>query len=151
MPWPRWPASPVTARATCLRILSSWCAGRFRISIWALNPLGTLQRWVRSLAKSCPRDSYLTPPSWLMNELAIIEKIRKLAARGARMALGIGDDCAIYRPRRGEDLLFKIDPMIENIHFRRDQPPAVIGQRALGRNLSDIAAMGGEPKFCLVS
>jgi thiamine-monophosphate kinase len=86
-----------------------------------------------------------------MNELAIIEKLRKLAERGPRIELGIGDDCAIYRPRRGDDLLFKIDPVIEDIHFRREQPPAVIGQRALARNLSDIAAMGGEPKLCLVS
>jgi len=86
-----------------------------------------------------------------MNELAIIEKIRRLAERGPRIAMGIGDDCAIYRPRRGEDLLFKIDPMIEDIHFRRDQPPAIIGHRALARNLSDIAAMGGTPDFCLVS
>lgn len=86
-----------------------------------------------------------------MNELALIEKIRRLAGRGPRITLGIGDDCAIYRPRRGEDLLFKIDPMIEDIHFRRDQPPAVIGHRALARNLSDIAAMGGTPDFCLVS
>jgi thiamine-monophosphate kinase len=86
-----------------------------------------------------------------MNELAIVEKIRRLALRGPRITLGIGDDCAIYRPKSGEDLLFKIDPMIEDVHFRRDQPPAILGQRALGRNLSDIAAMGGTPHFCLVS
>ncbi len=86
-----------------------------------------------------------------MNELAIIEKIRRLAERGPRIALGIGDDCAIYRPRRGEDLLFKIDPMIEDVHFHRGQPPSILGQRALARNLSDIAAMGGTPHFCLVS
>lgn len=86
-----------------------------------------------------------------MNELALVEKIRRLAGRGPRIALGIGDDCAIYRPRRGEDLLFKIDPMIEDIHFTRGQPPSILGQRALARNLSDIAAMGGTPHFCLVS
>lgn len=86
-----------------------------------------------------------------MNELAIVEKIRRLALRGPQITLGIGDDCAIYRPKSGEDLLFKIDPMIEDVHFRRDQPSAILGQRALGRNLSDIAAMGGAPHFCLVS
>jgi thiamine-monophosphate kinase len=86
-----------------------------------------------------------------MNELAIIEKLRKLAERGPHITLGIGDDCAIYRPRRAEDLLFKVDPMIEDIHFRREQSPSIIGHRALARNLSDIAAMGGEPHFCLVS
>jgi thiamine-monophosphate kinase len=86
-----------------------------------------------------------------MNEIVLIDKIRELAERGPHITLGIGDDCAIYRPRRGQDLLFKIDPMIEDVHFRREQPPAVIGQRALARNLSDIAAMGGDPHFCLVS
>jgi thiamine-monophosphate kinase len=86
-----------------------------------------------------------------MNEVAIIEKLRKLAERGTRITLGIGDDCAIFRPRAGQDLLFKIDPTIEDVHFRREQPPAIIGQRALARNLSDIAAMGGDPHFCLVS
>ena len=86
-----------------------------------------------------------------MNEVAIIEKLRRLAQRGPQITLGIGDDCAIYRPRPGQDLLFKVDPVIEDIHFRRDQPPAIIGQRALARNLSDIAAMGGQPHFCLVS
>jgi thiamine-monophosphate kinase len=86
-----------------------------------------------------------------MNELELVAKIRRLAGRGPQITLGIGDDCAIYRPTRGEDLLFKIDPMIEDIHFRRDQPSALIGQRALARNLSDIAAMGGTPRFCLVS
>jgi thiamine-monophosphate kinase len=86
-----------------------------------------------------------------MNEVAIIQKLRKLAARGPHITLGIGDDCAIFRPRPGQDLLFKIDPMMEDVHFRRDQPAAIIGQRALARNLSDIAAMGGDPHFCLVS
>jgi thiamine-monophosphate kinase len=42
-----------------------------------------------------------------MNEVAIIEKLRKLAARGPRIALGIGDDCAIFRPRAGQDLLLR--------------------------------------------
>jgi len=86
-----------------------------------------------------------------MNELALIAKIRKQAARGPQVNLGIGDDCAIFRPRAGVDLLFTSDQMIEDVHFKRDQAPASVGQRALARNLSDIAAMGGEPHFCLVS
>ena len=86
-----------------------------------------------------------------MNEIDIIEKIRKLAAKGPRIAVGIGDDCAVYRPRAGQDLLFKTDPMIEDIHFKREMKPAMVGHRALARNLSDIAAMGGDPRFCLVS
>jgi len=94
-----------------------------------------------------------------MNELDLIERIRRLTGPGdfaqrpkARdIILGIGDDCAIFRPRPGEDLLFTTDQMIEDVHFLRSQSPASIGERALARSLSDIAAMGGHPRFCLVS
>ncbi len=86
-----------------------------------------------------------------MNELEIVERIRRMARRGADVELGIGDDCAIYRPRTGEDLLVTSDQMIEDVHFRRDQKADSIGERALARGLSDIAAMGGEPRLCLVS
>jgi thiamine-monophosphate kinase len=69
------------------------------------------------------------------------------------LALGIGDDCAIYRPRgAAEDLLFTTDMTIEGVHFRREtHPPDAVGWRTLARGLSDIAAMGGEPRFCLLS
>jgi thiamine-monophosphate kinase len=67
------------------------------------------------------------------------------------LTLGIGDDCAIYRPRAGEELLFTTDQMIEDVHFTGAQSAASIGERALARSLSDIAAMGGEPRFCLVA
>jgi thiamine-monophosphate kinase len=89
-----------------------------------------------------------------MNELALVERIRKMAGRGVRpggIQLGIGDDCAVYRPKAGEELLFTADQFIEGVHFRPDLPAAAIGERALARSLSDIAAMGGEPRFCLVS
>lgn len=86
-----------------------------------------------------------------MNELALIEKIRRLARPGDRIALGIGDDCAIYRPRADEELLFTTDQSIEGVHFLPDQSASIIGHNALARSLSDIAAMGGEPRFCLVS
>ncbi len=86
-----------------------------------------------------------------MNEIDLIEKIRRLAAKGPQITVGIGDDCALFRPKPNHDLLFKTDPMIEDIHFTRDLDPAIVGHRALARNLSDIAAMGGDPQFCLVS
>jgi len=86
-----------------------------------------------------------------MSELAIIEKIRRLGERGPHITLGIGDDCAIYRPNPNEELLFTTDQSIEGVHFLPDQSPSIIGHNALARSLSDIAAMGGEPRFCLVS
>jgi thiamine-monophosphate kinase len=86
-----------------------------------------------------------------MSELDIVEKLRRLALPGKSIALGIGDDCAIYRPRPNEELLFTADQSIEGVHFLPDQPATIIGHNALARSLSDIAAMGGEPRFCLVS
>jgi len=91
-----------------------------------------------------------------MNEAGIVDGIRRmsrhrlLSKRGG-LVLGIGDDCAIFRPKRGEDLLFTTDQMIEDVHFRATHKPEAIGERALARSLSDIAAMGGEPRFCLVA
>ena len=40
-----------------------------------------------------------------------------MARPGNGLVLGIGDDCAIYRPRAGEDLLFTTDQTIEGVHF----------------------------------
>ena len=85
-----------------------------------------------------------------MNELALIERIRGMSGKSA-LELGIGDDCAIYRPRANEDLLFTTDQMIEGVHFQGAHKPQGIGARALARSLSDIAAMGGTPRFCLVA
>jgi len=86
-----------------------------------------------------------------MNEPDLVAWLRSRAGKHRDIVLGIGDDCAIMRPRAGEDLLFTTDPLIEGVHFKADLPAAAIGERALARSLSDIAAMGGEPRFCLVS
>jgi thiamine-monophosphate kinase len=86
-----------------------------------------------------------------MNELDLVARIRKMAGPSQGVQLGIGDDCAIYRPKLGEELLFTTDQFIEGVHFRPDLPAAAVGERALARSLSDIAAMAGEPRFCLVS
>jgi thiamine-monophosphate kinase len=82
---------------------------------------------------------------------AINRRVRLPAGRG--FALGIGDDCAIYRPRGArEDLLFTTDLLLEDVHFRHEtHPPEALGHKALARGLSDIAAMGGVPRFCLLS
>ena len=71
----------------------------------------------------------------------------------AGVVLGIGDDCAIARPRGArEDWLYTTDMLIEETHFRRETHSAAdVGWKALARGLSDIAAMGGEARFCLLS
>jgi thiamine-monophosphate kinase len=70
---------------------------------------------------------------------------------GIGLKLGIGDDAAIFRSKPTEDLVFTTDLFVEKVHFRRTDAPATIGHRALARSLSDIAAMGATPRFCLLS
>jgi thiamine-monophosphate kinase len=88
-------------------------------------------------------------------EFEILEAVRRRARlpAGHGLALGIGDDCAIYRPRGArEDLLFTTDLLLEDVHFHHEtHPPEALGHKALARGLSDIAAMGGVPRFCLLS
>jgi len=65
---------------------------------------------------------------------------------------GIGDDCAVFGPYSGRVLLFTADMLVEDIHFLRDAiTPYQLGRKAIAVNLSDIAAMGGKPLYCLIS
>lgn len=90
-----------------------------------------------------------------MRETELVENIRRLALRGRsdpRVVQSIGDDCAVLRPHLDEDLVFTSDLVLEGRHFtQQTHTPADIGHKALARSLSDLAAMGSEPVFCLVS
>jgi thiamine-monophosphate kinase len=79
-----------------------------------------------------------------VTEDSIIGRIRRCAPL-------IGDDCAVVPAPRNVDLLFTTDFSIEGVHFTRKSTAAEIGYRAVARSLSDIAAMGGTPLYCLVS
>jgi thiamine-monophosphate kinase len=98
----------------------------------------------------------LTPPTTLkgQGELALIDRIRRRAAKssGTRLSLGIGDDCALLRLKASEEIAVTTDLSIEGRHFRLDlHPPEAIGHRALARGLSDIAAMGARPIAAFLS
>lgn len=87
-----------------------------------------------------------------MGEDALIRRLAKLVPGRADVVEGIGDDCAVVRTGRGDpfDLLLKSDPVIEGVHFTRTARAEAVGHKALGRVLSDIAAMGGEPLWVLI-
>ncbi len=88
----------------------------------------------------------------MVGEFDLIELIRRgLPARPADLVIGPGDDCACART--GDSfLLMTDDAMVEGVHFAR----GMLGFRALGRRaaaaaISDVAAMGGEPRWLLAS
>ncbi len=69
-----------------------------------------------------------------------------------RLKLGIGDDAALVASSRRHDFILTTDLSIEGVHFtRRLHPARSVGHRALARSLSDIAAMGGVPRYALLS
>ena len=86
-----------------------------------------------------------------IGEFGFIDKLRELHGAPFHGATGIGDDCAIL-PFGDTVLLVSTDAFVENVHFRRDwATPYQIGRKAASAALSDIAAMGGEPRFVLTS
>lgn len=82
----------------------------------------------------------------------LIRRLKRLVPGRADVITGIGDDCAVVRagPRALYDFLLKSDPVIEGVHFAPEAEGLWIGHKAVGRVLSDLAAMGGEPMWLLV-
>jgi len=87
-----------------------------------------------------------------IGEDQLIRRLKRWAPGRVDVVCGIGDDCAVVRTGRRDpyDLLLKSDPVIEGVHFGPEASGASIGHKALGRVLSDLAAMGGEPLWILV-
>src|SRR5262245_28282262 len=89
-----------------------------------------------------------------LGELGVIARIRtavgKAASTGVR--IGIGDDTAVLAVTAGTSLLATTDLLVEDVHFRRAwASPADIGWKAMAVNLSDIASMGGVPRWALIT
>jgi thiamine-monophosphate kinase len=91
--------------------------------------------------------------STFKSEAAFISWIqRHFPQRSKGLTLGIGDDAALVSVPTGHELILTTDMSIEGVHFKSGvHSPRSIGHRALARSLSDIAAMGGTPRYVLVS
>jgi thiamine-monophosphate kinase len=98
----------------------------------------------------------------LNQEAQLIERIAKAvpSVRGARGAaeartgvrLGIGDDAAVLRPGGRDEWVLSCDALLDGVHFRTASYPAdSVGYKALARATSDLAAMGAEPRFFLLT
>lgn len=82
-----------------------------------------------------------------MDEFELISRYfdRRGSQRG--VATGIGDDGAVLQPEVDVDQIHVIDTLVADVHFPIDTDPADIAYRAVVVNLSDIAAMGGQPRW----
>jgi len=86
-----------------------------------------------------------------MDEFALIARHFTRAPRDGDVVLGIGDDAAILAPAPGAEWLATVDMMVEGRHFLAGADPRHLGHKLMAVNLSDIAAMGGRPRFALLA
>lgn len=81
-----------------------------------------------------------------MSALGEFDLIGKYFTRPVqRVALGIGDDCALLQPAPGMQLAVSSDMLVEGRHFLSTVAPERLGHKALAVNLSDLAACGAKP------
>lgn len=80
------------------------------------------------------------------------ELISRYFARPALQAvLGPGDDCALLAPSPGKELAITTDMLVAGTHFLADTDPWQLGWKTLAVNLSDLAAMGANPRWVLLA
>jgi thiamine-monophosphate kinase len=85
-------------------------------------------------------------------EFGLIARITAGLPQSADVIVGVGDDAAVLDIGGDELVVATCDAQVEDTHFRlRHTNPHDVGRRALAVNLSDIAAMGGRPRFALIS
>jgi len=87
-----------------------------------------------------------------MDEFELINRLTRSLPTNSSVVVGAGDDCAVLDMGLPDRLLlFKTDAVVAGVHFTPAAPPEQIGHKALGRGLSDIAAMAGTPTAALVT
>lgn len=87
-----------------------------------------------------------------LGEFELIDRwFAHVGAQRDDVVLGVGDDAAVVAPRPGHELVLAADTIVEGVHFPAGLDPAAIGHRVLAVNLSDMAAMGAEPAWALIT
>src|ERR671933_326577 len=87
-------------------------------------------------------------------EFQLIERLGRVlgSAPTPGLLLGIGDDAAAWRPNPGTLTLATADALVQDVHFTLATTSwSDLGWKALAENVSDVAAMGCEPRYALVA
>jgi thiamine-monophosphate kinase len=82
-------------------------------------------------------------------EFALIDRYFKRPVR--HTVLGVGDDGALIRPSSGCELVVSTDMLVAGTHFFPDTAPEDLGWKVLAVNISDMAAMGAQPKWVVLA
>lgn len=88
----------------------------------------------------------------MMGEFELIERLKQyLLPPSSQVELGIGDDAASVQWNQ-KRILTTVDSLVEGVHFDwKFCWPSEVGKKAVRVNFSDIAAMGGKPRFALIA
>jgi len=86
-----------------------------------------------------------------LGEFDLIERYFSRGSGRRDVLLGVGDDAALLEVPPGHALVAAVDTLVEGRHFLPDAPPESVGHQALAVNLSDLAAMGADPAWALLS
>lgn len=87
-----------------------------------------------------------------MAEFSLIDKFCKgIGAVHPETKLSVGDDAAVVEVPKGMELAISVDTMVAGVHFYPDVSPEKIAHKLLAVNLSDMAAMGAQPKWATMT
>lgn len=100
----------------------------------------------RTRGRSFPKEVLV------IREFELIERhFASLNPTGEAVIQGPGDDCARVRVPADRELAISIDTLVEGVHFPVDTDAADIGHKALACGLSDLAASGATPVWCMLA
>ncbi|MGC8766087.1 MAG: thiamine-phosphate kinase [Brevinematia bacterium] len=87
-----------------------------------------------------------------LEEFELIEVIKNITEKNVpgNVLVPNGDDCFVFK--ENQSILITTDSLVDGVHFKKELfPPYDLGIKSASANLSDIAAMGGIPKFAIIS
>lgn len=96
-----------------------------------------------------PAAAQAAPASSASSEFDLIR--RHFTRSTQHTDLAVGDDAALLRPRPGMQLAVSTDMLVSGTHFFAGTDPEDLGWKTLAVNVSDLAAMGAQPRWAFLA